>query len=345
MERGLALLNGGDRSVLAVAVRCFEEAIDLRRRLPLPDHPGFRFGLSSGWINRGDALARLGGEGNLVEAVCSYDAAIELLREVPAGDDGSFVQRLAIAWMNRGLALDGQESEAARREAISSYEKAIAVLGHSHSPGGDARRDIVLAMAWVNLGNAQLRFSGSEMATRACRAMENALPLLTDFEAKEIAAAEAALKARHILCQAIAGLLAAPHDEAAREMDLVCRMTDALEDGLKLARNWEAQGVMQFRPLATQLFQAGAMVYEKQQPQFLADYLLDHVDPERVGGAPPLGEGWLEFAGETVSRAIRRVMGGDFGWLVAADSRQRLEILKGLQAAENRLQRLTQSLA
>jgi hypothetical protein len=340
MERGLVLLNGSDPAAWHAAIRCFEEAIDLRRRLPLVDHPGFRFGLSAGWINRGDALARLGGEEKLAESVRSYDAAIDLLQDVPAGGDGSVVRRLAIAWMNRGLALEARESEAARREAVRSFEQAIGALGPAHHPG-DARRDVILAMAWVNLGNAQLRCAGTEMAESACQAMENALRLLADFEAREIAAAEAALKARHILCQAIVELLAAPNQEASRELDLVCRMTDTLEDGLRLARNWEAQGVAQFRPLATQLFCTGALVYEKQQPQFLSDYLLDHVDPGCFGPPPP-GERWLEFAGETVSRALRKVLGGDFGWLATAESRRRLEILKDLQAVESRLKELNQ---
>jgi tetratricopeptide (TPR) repeat protein len=97
MERGIALLDSGAPDALPEAIRCFDQAIELRRRLPLAEIPGFRYGLAAGWINRGDALTRLGSSENLADAVNSYTAAIELLRDPPPGDDGSFLRRLAIA--------------------------------------------------------------------------------------------------------------------------------------------------------------------------------------------------------------------------------------------------------
>jgi len=337
MERGIALLNAGSPEAWHEAIRCFEEVITLRQQLPLADNPEFRYGLSAGWINRGDALARLGGGENLADAVNSYTTAIELLKEVPAGDDdGLFVRRLAIAWMNRGVALEAQESAPALSEAIRSYEAAVALLNRSPHTG-DVRHKLVLASAWTNLGNAQLHSAGSELAATTCAAAETALSLLAETEAHDLAAAETGLKARHVLCQAIAAVLAAPAHDTTQEMDLIGKMTDAVEDALGLVQSWERAGVARFRPLATHLFHLGALVYEKHQPQFLAEFLLEHLDPKRAGGLPPEAANWLAIADASLARASRGIAGRDFEWLATPQGRRGLETLKELQAAQVRL--------
>ncbi len=69
MHRGIDLLNENSGATLAQAVLCFDEAIALRLTLPLDENPFFRYGLSAGWINRGDALARLKNDHSLAQAV------------------------------------------------------------------------------------------------------------------------------------------------------------------------------------------------------------------------------------------------------------------------------------
>ena len=152
MESGIALLEGGAPEVLDDAIRCFDEAIELRRRLPFAEDPGFRYGLAAGWINRGDALTRLGGPSNLADAVQSYTEAIDLLKAPPAGDDGSFVRRLAIAGMNRGIALEEEKSAPSQADAIHSYKQAIRLLsGRATTPAASS--------TWF------LRARGSTLAT------------------------------------------------------------------------------------------------------------------------------------------------------------------------------------
>ena len=60
MHRGLNLLSTNTPASLEEAVRCFDEAIALRRTFPLAENSRHRYGLAAGWMNRGDALARLG---------------------------------------------------------------------------------------------------------------------------------------------------------------------------------------------------------------------------------------------------------------------------------------------
>ncbi|HEY8966677.1 MAG TPA: hypothetical protein VIM58_09550, partial [Candidatus Methylacidiphilales bacterium] len=63
MHRGMDVLAEAapSASKLEEAVGHFDRAIALRRTLPLAENPFFRYGLSAGWINRGDAFARIGG--------------------------------------------------------------------------------------------------------------------------------------------------------------------------------------------------------------------------------------------------------------------------------------------
>jgi len=342
MESGLALLNAGTPDAIRDAIRCFEEAIDLRGRLPLAENPGFRYGLAGGWINRGDALTRLGSRENLADAVTSYTTAIELLKDPPASDDGRFMRRLAIAWMNRGIALEEQTGVPALAEAVDSYEKAVELLSHSHR-AADARDTMVLAGAWINLGNALLRSAGRQPALRAVAAAEKAVVLLAETESKELAAAEASLKARHILCQALAVRLAAPSNEASAEMDFIGRMTDAAEDALRLAQGWEKSGETCFRPLATQFFHFSVLVYEKHQPHFLAEFLLEHLDPDRATCFRPVSESWLAIGQESLARVRGGLRERGFAWLATPQGARRLKTLKELQAAEARLQVLRSS--
>ena len=59
----------------------------------------------------------------------------------------------------------------------------------------------------------------------------------------------------------------------AAEPDFANRITDAVEDALSLVQIWEEAGVGCFRPMAAQFFYLGALVYEKHQSHFLAEYL------------------------------------------------------------------------
>src|SRR5262245_42422313 len=98
--RGLELLEANTPASLREAVQCFDDAITLRRELPLSENCWFRYGLIAGWMNRGDALTRLGSADELGEALRCYDEALSQLRELPMHESPLFIRRLAIAWLN-----------------------------------------------------------------------------------------------------------------------------------------------------------------------------------------------------------------------------------------------------
>ena len=71
--------------------------------------------------------------------------------------------------------------------------------------------------------------------------------------------------------------------------ELIEEATDAVDEGLALARHWEQRGESGFRALAEDLFRFGCRVYQAGQPQFLAEFILESLDPEKADGVLPLG--------------------------------------------------------
>jgi hypothetical protein len=341
MKRGIASLQAGTPEALREAVRCFEIAIEMRRKLPL-ENLACRYKLAASLINRGDALTRLGAVENSDDAIHSHTEAVALLQAIPPDDGGLYLKRLAIAWINRGLALELKGDQAALEEAVSSCRKAIDLLeGSPLAIGGEFV--LIKAGVRVNYGNALLRSSGDAIgvgATEACEVAAQALALIAGIESSEPAAAEIGFKARHVLCQSLVALqMIAPPEEASR-MDFIGRLTDTVEDGLRLAREWEKGGVTAFRGLATRLFHVGVLVYETGQPHFLAEFLLDYLDPERATCIVPVDLKWFAMADESLSRVRHQLQISSFESLATEQGKRRMELLGQLGVAQAKLQAL-----
>ena len=255
---------------------CFDQALELRRGLPIDAVPILRYGLAACWLNRADALVRLGNATQITEALRSFDEGIRLLHGLPLGADARFPRRLAMAYQNRGLALQVQGGRAG--EAIAAFTEAIAILDH-HQAALIADRQYLLAVVWMNLANARAAEANADSESLARDAALRAIALVADVEVDDADAAEVGLKARHVLCQTIAVRL--PEMTAGNETmpDDVHEATDVADDGLGLVRRWEHKGVDRFRGIAYDLFRFGARVYARYQPQFLHEFVLDNMDP------------------------------------------------------------------
>ena len=281
--RGLSLLEENTPASLREAVVCFDDAIELRRQLPLAENCWFRYGLIAGWMNRGDALTRLGSADELSEALHSYDEALTHLRELPMNESPLFIKRLAIAWLNRGFTLMKQATPGNGPDAVQSFRESIAAARYflSEDPSEGAA---LLAAACLNHGNALIQLSPPE-AENARTAVKEALQLCRPSEPHDVAVAGIGFKARHILCQALAHLLAGRELPAIQRDELLIEATEAVDEGLALARHWEARGAIQFRSQAADLFRFGCRVYQTHQPHFLPEFLLENLDPACSGGA------------------------------------------------------------
>lgn len=336
MKRGIAILDANATGKLPQAIGCFDKAIEWRRNLPLKKNPMFPYGLAAGWMNRADALTRIGGGKNLTEALRSYDEALKLLRDLPLDENPLFRRRLAIAWQNRGLVLQKQNALA---EAEKSFEEAIAVLKNERAIEISDRNQI-LAAVWLNLANGLILEKTFAAAEKARADAKQTLSLVSQIEESDLSAAEVGFKARHILCQAVAQLLAEKNPADSEIKNPAAEATDAVDEGLALARKWEFQGVGQFRPLAQELFHFGARIYQIFQPHFLNEFLLENFDPAQSPKAFVKNPEMQAAALESLWRAFRDIQRGGFKKLNTPEFSELLERLRELRVVEERLMAL-----
>jgi len=337
-RRGIALLSANDTAALPEALKCFETAIVLRRDLPLEENAWFRWGLTAGWMNRGDVLTRLGGEAGLLEAVRCYDVAISHLEKLPPQVEMNVLGRLTLAWMNRAVSLRAQKTAESLQEALHSLNRAKSALqtGSTEKLAVDA---MTLATLEVNRVGVLLEMTPPQ-ALAALDAAREALQFCQPLETQDELAAELGLKARHAFCHAVALLLEAPPVDPTQADDWIMRATDGVEEAMTLSAVWEGRGTAFFPQLRHELFRYGCRMYLAYQPQFMAEFLLDVLDPERGSplrsGAKDLHEAGRE-ALSMAAEVLKRRGPLDLG-LQGMD--RLLELLKTLNQAADRIKNL-----
>jgi hypothetical protein len=277
MKRGIAFLDEPRREAAIDALHCFDEALELRRRVPL-DHSSFQvYLLAACLFNRADALARMSDVGPTAAALASYDEGIAALQRIPLAENPLYPRRLAMGFQNRGLALQARGREGDGDLAAASFAGALDVLDQEYSQGIEDR-PYLRAVVWLNLANLRALQASDEGHAAARDAAARAIDAVAGLETGDINAAAAGLQARHVLCRVCAQSLSQAGDE---EMPAdVHEATDAVDDGLELVRSWEQRGVGLFRPLAFDLFRFGARVYARYQPQVLDEFIADNMNPE-----------------------------------------------------------------
>jgi tetratricopeptide (TPR) repeat protein len=273
MEEGIGLLQSANN--VDAALRCFDRALELRRRLPT-EVPVHAYGLAACWLNRAEALSLLG-PGYHALALGAYDEALALLRPLPLGDDTRYSRRLAIAHQNRALVLAAQNPPATA-DAIAALIDAIAVLDNAEAMDV-SEREYLLAVVWMNLANIHASEAAIVPDRAAQAAARRALAFVKPQEHEHAAAAEVGLKGRHVLCQVVARRLPVNAGSETVMTD-VYDATDLADEGLDLVREWERRGIDRFRKLASDLLRFGARVYAYYQPHFLHEFLSEQLDPE-----------------------------------------------------------------
>ena len=266
MKHGIRRLEDGDHAAIVEALSCFDRALDMRRGLPIDDDPILRYGLAACLLNRGDALVRLGDAGRMVDALDAFDEGIDVMRALPLTADARFPRRLA---MGRPVA-----------GPIAAFTEALAILDDEPA-SAISDRQYLLAVVLTNLASARVLEDTAESAALARDAARRAIALVEDVETGDAAAAEVGLKARHVLCHTIAVRLSAPAASDDPMPDDVHEATDMADEGLDLVRQWEKKGVARFRAIAYDLFRFGTVVYATYQPQFLNEFVREHLDPDR----------------------------------------------------------------
>lgn len=348
LARGQSLEAQATAEALAEAVRSYECAIALLRALPSAN-PALRRDLAVAHMNRGNALQKLAAPASLAASVLAYDDAIALLVSPDFAGHEAAQNTLGAAWINRGHALHRQGTPDTVAAAVASHRSAIAVLQALPLHPSDTtpleaalNHRLNLAGASMNLANTLLDSASiANRHTAARDATTQALEILAldDLPAQHPAAAELSLLTRRARCDALGHLVFAVSDPALSR-ELADEAGDLVDDGLALVRHWEQRGIPHFRPLAARLYHFGAQLYRFHQPHFLAEFLLEHLDPEQSPGATPDDPALYATATEAIAATLQSLRAPR---IVRADdpaTQRQIETLRSLQAAEQRLAEL-----
>jgi hypothetical protein len=284
VKRGIALMQPGDPARAIEALKCFDEALALRRQIPTSVAPFQGYLLAACLLNRADALVRLGGAERLSCALTDADEAVGILRELPLGEDDRFPRRLAMALHNGGLVRQVSARPEEIDLAATAFRDALAVLNHDQSTR-IPDRDYLRGVVWMSLANLEAGREDPEADRRARDAVKMSLVHLANLETTDPGAAEAGVRARHVLCRCCASALSRPAPAGEPMPNEVHDATDAVDEGLALAREWERRGVIGLRPLAVDLFRFGVRVYARYQPHFVREFIEENVNPAQSSSA------------------------------------------------------------
>ncbi len=276
MSRGSGLFRLQSRDAMAEAVRCYEQAIQALERVPA----GVRdAALGASWMNRGVGLMHLDHvkdtpeqtTARLTESVQSFERAIALLEPLAASQPAS-LHNLASTWSNLGMVRSRLQDAAG---AVEAQRKAVELFRPLVAKSEDAGETFELAARLFNLGQACGAAGDAEGALAAGR---ESLAVAGSVKTDDPQALELTLRTRHALCVVLGGQLAAGRAQAGdpQRAGRLEEAGDLVEDGLAelRARGAVPEGVMM---AGTRLYEFGAWLYRTQQPQFLAEFLLEHL--------------------------------------------------------------------
>ena len=253
MLDGIARMRDGDFST---ALHHFEEAAALRESQPWQDDPQAAWLLAAAHINRSDVLRFLDRH---EEAVHSLDRAIQAMAHVPLDQNSDCPDRLILAWINRATTR-GESGKPA--EALTGFSKAEELLekwGAAVTP----ERQLLASMLHVNRARVFLALGrsidGWQSAGFALEVLKNLDPIGP--------VAEASIKARGILCHALAILLDEPGGIKLTQ-DWIATATDSTEEALALIRSSGYRA-----PWLADFVRYGAKIYRICQPHFLGEFI------------------------------------------------------------------------
>ena len=137
-------------------------------------------------------------------------------------------------------------------------------------------------------------------------------------------------------------MLTSENSTASIRAEFLTEATDAVDEGMALARHWETSGDPQFRAAATDLFRFGCRVYQTYQPHFLTEFLLENLDPAQSPGAFTDNHQMQSSALNAIWHSLRELQQGGFKAISTPRFEKVLAQLQGLRIAGDRLAELRQ---
>lgn len=341
LRRGQALEAQGSKRELDQAIEIYHQVIATLETLSgsEPKDPNIRRDLAIARMNCGNALQKRQHPGDLRQAIAAYDKTIRILRELPYDQNPGWRNSLSAAWMNRGGAWLQLKDADRDREALQSFDHAIAIGRELPLDEQPAFR-INLAAAWMHRAQVLMQRAEAPDAVNAREAALTATPLVAPLEQELPPAADISLRIRHVHCRAVAQLLTDKSPNSPAREALFDEVTDSVDEGMQLARTWEQRGLVALRPLVAELFRFGALLYLSHQPHFLAEYLLESLDPERTPNAITANAALYSTAESIIAEALRAFEATRHVTLDMPHVERHLETLGDLRTAGKRLAEL-----
>ncbi|MFA6961215.1 MAG: hypothetical protein WC205_10720 [Opitutaceae bacterium] len=324
MNRGSGLFRLGERESLSEGVRAYDQAINVLERLPGAD----RNVLGAAWMNRGVGLMHLesGYEpketlaARLADAAKSFDNAVAALEPLAVGGDEAAQRNLASAWANLGI-LRGRLGDAAG--ALAAHRKAVDLFRPIAAEGG-ASGIFELAARLFNLGQA---CGASGDTAEGVAAGREALALAMQVAEGNAQAGELVARARHAICVALGALISGGARDGEERAGRIAEAGDLVEDGLAALALRAGNATDGEKAAGERLYEFGAWLYRTQQPQFLGEFLLEHLGEET---------GRARIAAAAVQAARQGLVQRDFNDTSHGDMNRVLDTLQDLGAVEAR---------
>jgi tetratricopeptide (TPR) repeat protein len=329
MNRGSGLFRLESRDALAEAVRSYDQAIQLLERGP----EGMRNALGAAWMNRGVGLMHLEQvkdtkediAARLAEAAKSLERAAVVLEPLAPGERAA-QHNLASTWSNIGMIRSRQEDAPGAMEA---HRKAVDLFRPLVAAANDAGETFELAARLFNLGQACGAAGDTEAALAAGR---EALSVAGSVKTNDPQALELMLRTRHALCVVLGGQLASGRTKS-EDPQRPARLEEAgdlVEDGLADLRG-RGELPAGLAAAGARLYEFGAWFYRTQQPQFLGEFLLEHLadDKDRA-----------RIAAAAVQAARQAFVQRNFNDTAHGDMNRVLDILQELGEVETRIKAL-----
>jgi tetratricopeptide (TPR) repeat protein len=332
MREGQAIEAQGDASG---ALTRYDQALALLRSVPA-DTERVRREIALVSMNRGNVLQKQGRAEALPDSIRAYDEAIAFMQTLPLAENSEYRNSLGAAFMNRGHAQQSAGDRGGFEAALVSHSEAI-TLFRTLPLNAHRSFSINLSAALMNKANVLVALNQCDAAVMSA---SESRTIAGELESTDPVAADVALKARRVQCEALGRLLYTKSSRGESIKSLADEAIDIVEEGLALSRSWESRGFPYFRSLAARLYRFGAQLYSVHQPHFLAEFLLEHVDPDISTGAMSQDVEFYQTAQDALADVRQRLSSRRTVILDTPETSRLVELVQSLRTAEARFAEL-----
>ncbi len=337
---GQAYFRQGRREHIPIVLQHYAQAAAILENLPWRTHLRYRHHLAALWLNCGNLYWLAREAIPAAEAIAAYQKALSYANELPRSE-AKYARLTASIWLNNGNVCKESPKASERTYAATCFTEAQRIL-RPHAK--EDAPDICLEFASILANQANhlaTQIDSESEFLELIETAQEALDGVTPLEQDNILAAQISINARRALCQAYGFRLYKM--DGMLEESFYQEATDLVDAGLELIRHWEHRGMHHLRPLARRFFRLGEQLYRIRQPRFLAEFILETLDPAHNQGALCHDPEMCQIARESLNTAIAHANSNRILTDETPETEELLSIYLSYQAALKRLNQIEAS--